>query len=295
MRLGREFSQPFERLTFDGAGAILADTWGIADATLERLDSERDDSFHVTAGEHEFVLKVAHPADDRIFVNLQTAAMSFAAELEPRLPLQRVLLTLGGEVEPVVGGRVARLLTWLPGHPLDSHAGTRMLGETLGMLNAALSTFDHPAAHRDFVWDVARLDLVRGLHEQFPHPEVARAFELWDQLDLGGLPRQVVHNDFHPGNVLSDGDRLTGILDFGDTVFTARVVDLAVALCYFGFDNEFIDGFQAAVPLNDDEWAALPVLVAARYVQRILLNELLGRFDPTAHLASLRDHLERFS
>ncbi len=285
-----QFDEPFEPLDEGAAGRILETQWGIAPDALRRLDTERDDSFRVTTRGTDYLLKVAHPRDDPLYVNLQTAALSFAAE-ESGLPLQRLLLTVEGEIEPVVDGRVARLLTWLPGEPgaLAPHE----LGQTLGRLNDALSTFDHPAAHRDFVWDVARLDLVRELQERFPNEEVASVFALWDALDLNGLPRQVIHNDFHPGNVLVDGERLTGILDFGDVVYTARVVDVAVALCYFGWDDELIEGFASVVPLRDDERAALPVLVAARFAQRILLNQLLGRHDQSSQLAGLREHLGR--
>ncbi len=286
-----EFDQPFERLGEDAAAAILHETWGIDGATLARLDTERDDSFRVTTGGTDYLLKVAHPADDPLYVNLQTAAMAYVAE-QSGLPVQGILLSAEGEIEPEVDGRVARLLTWLPGsteHYLDPF----IAGRTLGQVSDALSTFDHPAAHRDFVWDIARLDLVRELQERFAAEEVAEVFALWDALDLTDLPRQVIHNDFHPGNVLSDGSQITGVLDFGDVVHTARVVDVAVALCYFGWEDELIDGFSSVVPLSAEERGALPVLVAARYAQRILLNQLLGRYDQSSQLAGLRAHLER--
>jgi hydroxylysine kinase len=286
-----EFDESFEQLSDDAAAVILRDVWGIDAETLTRLDTERDDSFRVSTGGTDYLLKVAHPADDPLSVNLQTAAMAYVAEQSP-LPVQGILLTVEGEIEPEIDGRVARLLTWLPGsteHYLDPFEA----GRTLGQVSDALSTFDHPAAHRDFVWDVARLDLVRELQERFPAEEVAEVFSLWDALDLTGLPRQVIHNDFHPGNVLSDGSRITGVLDFGDVVYTARVVDVAVALCYFGWEDELIEGFCSVVPLTDSEKDALPVLVAARYAQRILLNQLLGRHDQSSQRAGLRKHLER--
>ena len=288
---GMEFDAPFERLSDDAARTILASLWRLEPQALTRLDTERDDSFRVTTEGAEYLLKVAHPGDDPLYVNLQTAALSFAAE-ESGLPLQRLLLTVEGEIEPEVDGRVARLLTWLPGEP-DQPLDPRLVGQTLGRLNDALSDFDHPAAHRDLVWDVARLDLVRDLQQRFPSEEVAEVFDRWDALDLSSLPRQVIHNDFHPGNVLSAEGRITGILDFGDVVHTARVVDVAVALCYFGYDDELIEGFAEVVPLRDDERAALSTLVAARFAQRILLNQLIGRHDPSSQLAELREHLRR--
>ena len=291
-----DLAAPFEHLTEQNAAALLASVYGIDAASLDRLDTERDDSFRVATATAEYVLKVAHPTDDPLYINLQTAAMAFAAE-QSGLPVQRILLSVEGEVEPTVDGRVARLLTWLPGEP-GGTVNPQELGQTLARLTDALSTFDHPAAHRDFVWDAARLDLARPLLDEFPSDDVARVFELYDALDLGALPRQVIHNDFHPGNVLTTDGVVTGILDFGDVVHTARIVDLAVALCYYGFSDELIAGFESSVRLTDAERDALPTLVAARFALRILVNQRLNRSFDLRHnidvqAAGLRSLLER--
>jgi Ser/Thr protein kinase RdoA (MazF antagonist) len=37
----------------------------------------------------------------------------------------------------------------------------RELGELLGRIDATLSGFDHPAAHRDLKWDLARASWIR--------------------------------------------------------------------------------------------------------------------------------------
>ncbi len=291
-----DLAAPFEHLTEQNAAALLASVYGIDAASLDRLDTERDDSFRVATATAEYVLKVAHPTDDPLYINLQTAAMAFAAE-QSGLPVQRILLSVEGEVEPTVDGRVARLLTWLPGEP-GGTVNPQELGQTLARLTDALSTFDHPAAHRDFVWDAARLDLARPLLDEFPSDDVARVFELYDALDFGALPRQVIHNDFHPGNVLTTDGVVTGILDFGDVVHTARIVDLAVALCYYGFSDELIAGFESSVRLTDAERDALPTLVAARFALRILVNQRLNRSFDLRHnidvqAAGLRSLLER--
>ena len=46
------------------------------------------------------------------------------------------------------------------------------------------------------------------------------------------LPRQVVHNDGHAGNLVradEPSDRVTGLIDFGDLVHTVTVADVAVS------------------------------------------------------------------
>ena len=70
-----DLAAPFEHLTEQNAAALLASVYGIDAASLDRLDTERDDSFRVATANAEYVLKVAHPTDDPLYVNLQTAAM----------------------------------------------------------------------------------------------------------------------------------------------------------------------------------------------------------------------------
>lgn len=294
----------FEQLSVERASRVLAELYGVPDAQISRLDTERDDSFHVQSPRGEYVLKAARPDDDPLHINLQTAALAFASE-EPRLPLQSIVLSQGGEVEPLFDGRVTRLLTWLPGAPTSSTeldaSQLEALGETLGLLNQALSTFDHPAAHREFEWDLAQLPLLRPVAEYYGYGEVLEVFDRYERLALDELPRQVVHNDFHRGNVLSLDGRISGVLDFGDVIHTLRIADVAIAQCYFGQHQELIDGFNRVVPLRDDELAVLPSLVAVRFAQRILINSRLGRENPgalgsiEANRSALRELLEQVS
>lgn len=299
MSLRDDVAAPFERLGEREAATLLEQVYGIGSARLRRLDTERDDSFEVTTASGSYVLKVAHPDDDPLYVNLQSAALSYASELAPTLPLQRLLLSREGEVEVSVevgvSTRVVRLLTWLPGVPVferpPDRNGMEALGATLGRLTSALSSFDHPAAHRDFVWDAARLPLVADLRPAYPCAEIDAAFALFEANSalIAGLPQQVIHNDFHPGNVLVDEeDAVTGVLDFGDVVHTARVVDLAVALSYLrtplgiADTTPFVEGFESAVRLTPEEHEALPILIAARLVERTLVNLTLARGNPDA-------------
>lgn len=67
-----------------------------------------------------------------------------------------------------------------------------------------------------------------------------------------GTPRSVIHSDFVPWNLLFDGDRLTGVLDFEGTHHTYQVADFA--LSWRGHHDEVLRGYDEVRPLSEFEW-----------------------------------------
>ncbi|MDR7276124.1 phosphotransferase [Catenuloplanes atrovinosus] len=65
-------------------------------------------------------------------------------------------------------------------------------------------------------------------------------------------PRSVIHSDFTPWNLLFDGDRLTGLLDFEGTHLTFQVADFA--LSWRGYQDDVLLGYDEVRPLSDLEW-----------------------------------------
>jgi hydroxylysine kinase len=281
------YLQPFDRMPPAEARSLLRTHWALKPTDLELLDTERDDSFRVITPQGDFVLKVAHPTDTAELIDMQSAVMEHVAARG--LPVQRVVPTLDGSIHVVHGGRVARVISWIRGDLMHGRTPTptqlAATGVALGGLSRALADFEHPAAHRSIPWDLQSFGELREL----PHPPVTHAvFDSFDAIDVTALPQQVIHNDFHPGNVLADEREeryVTGILDFGDAVYSARVIDVALAVAYLIPDDDdpwtavtpLIDGFDSVVPLTAQERAALPVLVSARLAQRIILPPILDR------------------
>lgn len=287
----RELVEPFERMTQGEASALVREHYGLEPLALEPLETERDDTFRLTTADGDFVLKIAHPGDDPDLIAMQSAAMAHVAS--HGLPVQRVLASLKGEPQPIADGRVTRLLTWIDGELLlfaePSSDELRVCGATLARLALALRDFDPPAAHRTFAWDLQRFDELRGVHHS---ASVDAVFDRVADVSFEGLPHQVIHNDFHPGNVLvraGDPDYIVGILDFGDMLYSARIVDIAVSLAYLVPETgeswkpilPFVEGYESVTALLPEEKALLPRLVAARLAQRIIIPSVLanGRTD----------------
>jgi hypothetical protein len=277
---------------------IARDAYGLDVIRATRFDTERDDTFRIETLDDDFVLKIAHPADSLRELDLETQALAFAAREDPTLPLQRVIPDQAGTISPPLpqfGGRRVRLLSWLAGTPLletrPTDAQRFELGATLGQLTAALAGFEHPAAWRSFAWDAAQFDSLAPLAATLQEPAVDEIVERFRRVvipRLNEVPKQVIHNDFNPGNVIVDptGEPyVTGIIDFGDTVHTARICDLAVGVAYQIFPlgqtwddaAPFIAGYESVVPLESAERDILPDLVAVRFAQRRVINHWLNR------------------
>jgi homoserine kinase type II len=63
--------------------------------------------------------------------------------------------------------------------------------------------------------------LIRTVQEQIPAMYAA-------------LPRQIIHGDFVPFNLLVQDDRVTAVLDFEAAMHDLRALDLAMALAAWG-------------------------------------------------------------
>lgn len=92
----------------------------------------------------------------------------------------------------------------------------------------------------------------------------------WDALDVPVWtgPNVWVHGDIHPGNLIGQDGRLTGVIDFGDLTAGDPASDLSIA--WMAFDDDARAAFRAAVDVDDDTWArghgwavALSVAIAA--------------------------------
>ena len=96
------------------------------------------------------------------------------------------------------------------------------------------------------------------------------------------FPRQVIHGDFNPHNLLADAsqpDRLTGILDFGDMTLSHRICDLAVAASYLIEPADptvllvpLTQAYHMANPLTAQEIALLPDLITARLATTLTIS-----------------------
>jgi homoserine kinase type II len=67
----------------------------------------------------------------------------------------------------------------------------------------------------------------------------------------------ILHGDLHKGNVLYRGDRLHGIVDFDNTTFGPRLLDVARAIDSGNAWHEFVKGYDSVARLDSSEFMLL--------------------------------------
>ncbi len=308
---------PYVVMGDDEAIALARRCYGI-DGTVTRFATEKDDTFCVQAGDGKgsdgkrYVLKVANPSEDVSEIALQAELLQHIAQVDPTLPVPRILPDQAGrgyaEITDRAGQRrQVRLMSYLEGTPLDRTRSSPIerehIGEVLGRLRQACAGFSHPADTRVLAWDVKHLQSLRPLlddvMDEQQKAKLAAGLARFATIEprLAALPTQVLHNDFNLSNIVVDHAHpgfVTGIIDFGDAVRTAVAIDVATALLnqlprdaaenpvedLFAGGRDLLRGYYRHASLSDEELAVVPHLVMARVVARALITLWRARRFP---------------
>ncbi len=289
------------------AESLALEQFGIR-GLAERLTGERDENFWIrTDVGPGYVLKVANAAEPPEVTDLQIAALQHVERVDPSLPCARVLHCKDGRtqarfVDENGAARTVVLYSFLPGKPLlhahRSPSQRAACGRLLARLGHALRDFEHPASRRALVWDLRRLPELQGLLPEIPgllQTDFIRGFlaEFAAQISprLATLRSQFVHNDFNARNLIvdpADESRVVGVIDFGDSVHTALVADVAVGVIgqlaapetADQAIGEFVRAYCDVEPLSAEELAILPRLIAGRIVQNVVMTSWYRARDP---------------
>lgn len=180
-----------------------------------------------------------------------------------------------------------RLMQYRPGR---SGTNPEAAGKALAQLQRAIREVPgeiRPSGNYDFL---AGKELAAA-SERFP--ELPRWYAEIRKLESSpGLKRGWVHHDYHPRNVLFDGDEVSAILDMDSLVTDFRMQAVAFAAHRFGDSPAFIDAYHAVDPLTAAERESADAFARREAVRRInwILRDPSGKWDKDLdkHLEVLR-------
>lgn len=263
-----------------------------ADAT--KLNGYADENFLLkTASGEKFLLKISSdmPAnsveENREHLDFQVQILKYLSTKKYAVSLSEVVPNKEGKpIASIQNSKTARLLTWLPGrlwatvNP-KTESLRNSLGEAAGNLTTALQDFEHPAAHQKLDWDLANSAWTNAHLNNFSGEQkkmlqyFQNRFEKIQTTYLN-LPKSIVHNDLNDYNILVSEDlsnpKVTGFIDFGDSVYTQTINDLAIVLAYAAMSLpdplsaalEVIKGYNKHYKSSEKELECLYVLVGMR-------------------------------
>jgi len=181
-----------------------------------------------------------------------------------------------------------RVLSFLPGHfyadtSKHGESSWASLGDFMGQVVNGLASFEHKGAYRYLDWDLAFGFSVCQQKKSFLSGEQKSQVErhLANYHNhvlpvLNKLPQQVIHNDANDYNLVIDSleapNSITGLIDFGDMVFSHRVNELAITCAYALMNQDdvvkpfisIVSAFHSQCPLETTELDALYHLITLR-------------------------------
>jgi len=305
--------QPSPSFNITQAERIATDLFGV-EGSAKPLDSERDQNFKIIARNgKKFVLKIASTEEYISILDAQNKAMTTVANANIVACPTAVKALSGKEIEisQASDGRqfFTRLVTFIDGNfmaDLPKYSAKMLygLGRVMGRIDKALADFNHPAAYRDFPWDLKISHAQSTFTDKIKVPARRRLVEYFLlQFEAEFLPKfrslrsSVIHNDANDYNVMVSGDEVTGIIDFGDMVHSNTISELAVTCAYAMLDSEnplqvaaqVVEGYNSANTISHEEIEVLFQLICARLCVSVIMSARRKELEPENEYLSVSE------
>lgn len=266
--------------------SVLAQ-WGLTG----ELEIEEEYEGHVWTVNEDYILKMTQSGEE-IKNNLLVASLLS----EVGIAAQKVVETVSKERYVQVNEDYYVLLTKLKGHVLvDYYEGDYVsrafyLGQCLASLHEKLKQIEVNYE----LWDNKMEDELSGWvkeeilhylnHCSLPQQQqeqfklIKSKFEMNFHELYVRLPRQVIHRDFHGGNLIFQDERLVGYIDFDLSQINARLFDVCY-LCtaalvgvfnepekrdkWFHFLQAVIKGYESQTSLTSEEHQSVKYMMIA--------------------------------
>ncbi len=268
--------QEAHRMVSKKEAIAVLHNWGMEQAEVRDIfyeNGERNENAYYI-GENLVLKFSADPEKVRSHCALTRAANKLGVRTAVPIPTEH------GDNWVLEDGMYFYLTRRLPGGQMNADTlcqeqNPRLLGELLGQLHLALSQVDA------VVNEANLLETVRSWALPEAKKVLGQPESLWDNFlrefseQYPLLPRQIIHRDPNPGNIIGDGENW-GFLDFELSERNARIFDPCYAATAILSElprehwhrwprifREILTGYDTVVHLTDVERRALPNIIMA--------------------------------
>jgi len=120
----------------------------------------------------------------------------------------------------------------------------RNVGRLCAQVERALKGFDNPEGHWEWDWDIKRVEkVVTGRFHYVKEDDtkqllqrlIARNTECMKGYEA--FPHSIIHSDLNDTNILIGNNAVTGVLDFGDCIWSPTLFEVGICACYWALEE----------------------------------------------------------
>jgi len=267
---------------------LLKEHFGIENATLKKVEGYgKSINFQVCTAQGEKFVYKQYQTESGLYELLDTENQALQKLLHQSTnsyptPVRNLKGKFLSTIEN--GKQLIRMLTFVEGEVLAEvkHSTDlfQSIGRFLAQMNKTLLDFYHPAiGARQLDWDLQHCLNNRKYIKYIGTPHQRKLvdyfFLQFSEIVLPEMPnlrRCVIHSDANDWNLLVQDDKISGIIDFDDIVYSPLINELAIAITYAILGKSkptewachMIKAYNEILPLEKKELELLYYLIAAR-------------------------------
>ncbi len=253
---------------------------------IKKLKGYESFNFLIQTQQQKYILKIHNneykyvqilEAENEILNHLNQSSLSF--EIPFSYPTSK-----GKNIIALNENQQIRLLSYIEGSFLAEVKHSKKLlqsfGKSLAELNSNLSTINNPFIEsKNHDWDNKNAIRNKNKTKWIKNPSHRRIVEYFymkfEEIVLPQMPqlrKSIIHGDANDWNVLVEGDKIKGFIDFGDICYSPLINDLAIGIAYLLFDKKdplktakiIVQAYHKVFALEEKELELLYYLIAIR-------------------------------
>jgi len=291
---------------------LLEKYYGIS-GELKRLNAYASENFLVKSEKDKFVFKIYKDSDNPALIQAENEVLIALNSSNKDYNLPSPIKNKNGEFQASFqeGGvsYLFRLLTFVEGTFL---AETETDDDIYSSMGTYLANFDlemlklkNPVIEsRKFEWNIQQIYLAE---ENITHIDGAFKqnlvryfiFQYRENVErkVHKLRHSVIHNDFHEWNILTNGKKVIGHIDFGDMAHGPLIQEVAIALTYAMMEKDdpwpsaktILKSYHEKLPLYKEEIETLYYFITARLCISLCMSALSRANDPDNEYATISE------
>ena len=289
--------------------SLIKKYYGLDSFQLKHLEGFEDKTYLVKASGEKYIFKQYQFSDKTLaLIEAENRVLEKLAQVKD-FHFPSVIPAIDNRLYFIFENSIYRLLTYLEGILLgDAEQSFEMiysLGSLLGSMDKHLKSDYEPVLRaRNSEWDLRYFELNLPYLDYIDDPAdrslVRYFFLLFNERvkpNAQHLRKSNIHSDANDWNIITDGEKVTGIFDFGDMTHSWLINELAIAIPYVAMNKDkpldaavqLIKGYNEQIAVQENELDILYYLVAARLCTSVCQSAFGKRTKPDSDYVTISE------